>query len=70
MPRSSKGKEVVHRDEDEDEDWSGEDYDNEDDWTNVKDPNERRKIQNRIAQRKFRKYISPPRGLSCAYGDH
>lgn len=31
----------------------------EDDWSSVKDPNERRKIQNRIAQRKFRKSSVP-----------
>lgn len=30
----------------------------EDDWSHVEDPNERRKIQNRIAQRKFREYLS------------
>jgi hypothetical protein len=26
-----------------------------DDWSDVKDPNERRKIQNKLAQRRFRK---------------
>lgn len=30
--------------------------DSNDNWSAVKDPSERRKIQNRIAQRKFRKY--------------
>ncbi|GIZ49547.1 hypothetical protein CKM354_001257700 [Cercospora kikuchii] len=29
----------------------------EDDWSNVTNPNERRKIQNRIAQRKFREKV-------------
>ena len=29
-----------------------------DEWANVKDPNERRKIQNKIAQRRFRKLHS------------
>jgi hypothetical protein len=28
-----------------------------DEWSEVKDPNERRKIQNKLAQRRFRKYI-------------
>jgi hypothetical protein len=27
-----------------------------DEWSDVKDPNERRKIQNKLAQRRFRKY--------------
>lgn len=28
-----------------------------DEWSEVKDPNERRKIQNKLAQRRFRKSI-------------
>lgn len=31
-----------------------------DDWSDVTEPDERRRIQNRIAQRKFRKYLPPP----------
>lgn len=27
-----------------------------DEWSDVKDPNERRKIQNKLAQRRFREY--------------
>lgn len=30
-----------------------------DDWSEVTEPEERRRIQNRIAQRKFRKYLKP-----------
>ncbi|KAI5358822.1 putative basic-leucine zipper domain-containing protein [Septoria linicola] len=33
----------------------------EDDWSHVSDPNERRKIQNRIAQRKFREKVRQQR---------
>lgn len=32
-----------------------------DDWSEVTEPEERRRIQNRIAQRKFRKYFIPDR---------
>lgn len=28
-----------------------------DEWSDVTDPNERRKIQNKLAQRRFRKFI-------------
>lgn len=42
-----------------------------DDWNEVTEPEERRRIQNRIAQRKFRKFfftLLPPFGLSPSLG--
>lgn len=30
-----------------------------DDWSDVTDPDERRRIQNRLAQRKYRKWLPP-----------
>lgn len=31
----------------------------EDDWTRVKDPKEKKRIQNRVAQRTYRKFLPP-----------
>jgi hypothetical protein len=36
-----------------------------DDWSEVTEPEERRRIQNRIAQRKFRKYLIPKATTLC-----
>jgi hypothetical protein len=34
-----------------------------DEWSDVQDPNERRKIQNKLAQRRFRKFPSMLQGV-------
>jgi hypothetical protein len=39
------------------DDYSDDDEYDDDDWKRIEDPGERRKIQNRFAQRKFRKLI-------------
>ena len=35
----------------------------EDDWTKVKDPKEKKRIQNRVAQRTYRKFLPPSQTL-------
>ena len=59
MSRSGKGKAVdrsAQQSSQEDYYSDNDDYDDDDDdWKGIEDPGERRRIQNKLAQRKFRK---------------
>lgn len=54
MSRSNKRKQVDRTAQHESEGYNEEDMDS-DDWKSVKEPHKRRQIQNRLAQRRYRK---------------
>lgn len=54
MPQSGKGKEIESTSHHQWEEYDEEDL-NSDDWKSIEDPRQRRQIQNKLAQRKYRK---------------